>query len=96
MAVRNAQPSWALLLFFGTKQDDRAKGALLFAIGGMWMLNIALFNVSVQTLAPRWVSGRTLAAFKRRSLAPAALEVGCGGTLRSKEASRLLCIHRER
>ncbi len=36
----------------------------LFAAGAMWMLNMALYNVSVQTSAPRWVAGRLLAAYQ--------------------------------
>jgi MFS family permease len=36
----------------------------IFAAGAMWMLNMALFNVSVQTSAPRWVAGRLLATYQ--------------------------------
>jgi MFS family permease len=36
----------------------------LCAAGAMWMLNMALYNVSVQTSAPRWVAGRLLAAYQ--------------------------------
>jgi MFS family permease len=37
--------------------------ALVLA-GGVWMLAVALFNIGVQLSAPRWVAGRSLAAFQ--------------------------------
>ena len=37
--------------------------ALVFA-GAVWMLAVALFNIGVQLSAPRWVAGRSLAAFQ--------------------------------
>ena len=37
----------------------RSRGA-----GAAWMLAFALFNVGVQLAAPRWVAGRSLAAFQ--------------------------------
>ena len=36
----------------------------LLTAGAMWMLNMALYNVGMQTSAPRWVSGRLLAAYQ--------------------------------
>lgn len=39
----------------------------LVAIGGGWMMSLALFNIAVQFSAPRWVSGRALAAFRTSS-----------------------------
>lgn len=39
----------------------------LVAMGGGWMMSLALFNISVQFSAPRWVSGRALAAFRSAS-----------------------------
>ena len=39
------------------------RGALVLA-GGVWMLAVALFNIGVQLSAPRWVAGRSLAAFQ--------------------------------
>jgi MFS family permease len=36
----------------------------LFLAGAMWMVSVALFNISVQTSSPRWVAGRVLAAFQ--------------------------------
>jgi MFS family permease len=46
-----------------------SKSAVLTAIalvlaGGVWMLAVALFNIGVQLSAPRWVAGRSLAAFQ--------------------------------
>jgi len=37
--------------------------ALVIA-GAVWMLVVALFNIGVQLSAPRWVAGRSLAAFQ--------------------------------
>jgi predicted MFS family arabinose efflux permease len=38
--------------------------AALVVAGSVWMLAIALFNIGVQLSAPRWVAGRSLAAFQ--------------------------------
>jgi MFS family permease len=38
--------------------------AALVVAGSMWMLAVALFNIGVQLSAPRWVAGRSLAAFQ--------------------------------
>jgi MFS family permease len=38
--------------------------ATLVVTGAVWMLAIALFNIGVQLSAPRWVAGRSLAAFQ--------------------------------
>lgn len=38
--------------------------AALVVAGAVWMLAIALFNIGVQLSAPRWVAGRSLAAFQ--------------------------------
>ncbi len=38
--------------------------AALVVSGSMWMLTVALFNIGVQLSAPRWVAGRSLAAFQ--------------------------------
>ena len=38
--------------------------AALVLAGATWMLAIALFNIGVQLSAPRWVAGRSLAAFQ--------------------------------
>lgn len=48
--------------------------AAAFALtGGGWMLSMALFNISIQTGAPRWVSGRAVAAFRSSNSAGLAL-----------------------
>ncbi len=36
----------------------------LVVAGASWMLAVALFNIGVQLSAPRWVAGRSLAAFQ--------------------------------
>ena len=38
--------------------------AALVISGAVWMLAVALFNIGVQLSAPRWVAGRSLAAFQ--------------------------------
>jgi MFS family permease len=38
--------------------------AALVVSGAVWMLAVALFNIGVQLSAPRWVAGRSLAAFQ--------------------------------
>ena len=39
-------------------------GAALVMAGAVWMAAVALFNIGVQLSAPRWVAGRSLAAFQ--------------------------------
>lgn len=36
----------------------------LFFAGAVWMIAFALFNIGVQLAAPRWVAGRSLAAYQ--------------------------------
>lgn len=38
--------------------------AALTLCGAGWMMSMALFNISIQMSAPRWVSGRALAGFR--------------------------------
>src|SRR6478752_6288361 len=38
--------------------------AALVLAGAVWMASVALFNIGVQLSAPRWVAGRSLAAFQ--------------------------------
>lgn len=38
--------------------------AALLVTGAAWMISVTLFNVGIQLSAPRWVAGRTLAAFQ--------------------------------
>lgn len=37
---------------------------LLMLAGGFWMQPLTLFNIAIQTQAPRWVTGRALAAYQ--------------------------------
>ena len=46
--------------------------ALAFS-GGGWMMSMALFNISLQTGAPRWVAGRAVAGFRSSNSAGLAL-----------------------
>src|SRR5438045_3579440 len=46
-----------------SKQAVPTAAALVVA-GAVWMLAVALFNIGVQLSAPRWVAGRSLAAFQ--------------------------------
>ncbi|MGH6680116.1 MAG: MFS transporter, partial [Bradyrhizobium sp.] len=39
-------------------------GLAMVLAGAVWMLTVALFNIAVQLSAPRWVTGRSLAAFQ--------------------------------
>lgn len=39
-------------------------GAALLVAGAGWTASVTLFNVGIQLVAPRWVSGRALAAFQ--------------------------------
>ena len=39
-------------------------GLALLAVGAGWTASVTLFNVGIQLVAPRWVSGRALAAFQ--------------------------------
>jgi MFS family permease len=46
-----------------SRQPVLTAAALVLA-GAVWMLSVALFNIGVQLSAPRWVAGRSLAAFQ--------------------------------
>ncbi len=46
-----------------SRQPVLTAAALVIA-GAVWMLSVALFNIGVQLSAPRWVAGRSLAAFQ--------------------------------
>ncbi|MDO7842119.1 MFS transporter [Sphingomonas immobilis] len=37
---------------------------VLVAAGAAWMVSVTIFNIGIQLSAPRWVAGRTLAAFQ--------------------------------
>ena len=46
-----------------SKQPVLTAAALVLA-GATWMASVALFNIGVQLSAPRWVAGRSLAAYQ--------------------------------
>ncbi|MDO9564718.1 MAG: MFS transporter, partial [Bradyrhizobium sp.] len=46
-----------------SRQPVQTAAALVVA-GAVWMAAVALFNIGVQLSAPRWVAGRSLAAFQ--------------------------------
>ncbi|AYJ85276.1 MFS transporter (plasmid) [Sphingomonas paeninsulae] len=39
-------------------------GIVLIAAGAAWMISVTVFNIAIQLSAPRWVAGRTLAAYQ--------------------------------
>src|SRR3954462_5331264 len=51
--------------------------AALVVAGAVWMLAVALFNIGVQLSAPRWVAGRSLAAFQ--AAIAGGIGIGSGG-----------------
>jgi MFS family permease len=53
----------------------------LIVAGAMWMLSMALFNVSMQTSSPRWVAGRVLAAYQSSVTGGVALGSWLWGTV---------------
>lgn len=44
--------------------DPILTAVALFLAGAVWMIAWALFNIAVQLSAPRWVAGRSLAAYQ--------------------------------
>jgi MFS family permease len=48
----------------GLSHEPVLTSAALVIAGSVWMLAVALFNIGVQLSAPRWVAGRSLAAFQ--------------------------------
>jgi len=48
----------------GLSREPVLTAAALVIAGAVWMLAVALFNIGVQLSAPRWVAGRSLAAFQ--------------------------------
>ncbi|WP_420967778.1 MFS transporter [Bradyrhizobium sp. B120] len=55
--------------------------AALVVAGAVWMLAIALFNIGVQLSAPRWVAGRSLAAFQASIAGGIAIGSWCWGRI---------------
>src|SRR5215472_94561 len=48
----------------GLSREPVLTAAALVVAGAAWMLAVAMFNIGVQLSAPRWVAGRSLAAFQ--------------------------------
>ena len=48
----------------GLSREPVLTAAALVVAGAAWMLAVALFNIGVQLSAPRWIAGRSLAAFQ--------------------------------
>ncbi|WP_338693819.1 MFS transporter [Bradyrhizobium sp. 26S5] len=54
----------AAIAIVAVSKEPVITAAALVVAGAAWMLAIALFNIGVQLSAPRWVAGRSLAAFQ--------------------------------
>jgi hypothetical protein len=48
----------------GLSRQPVLTAAALVVAGAVWMMAVSLFNIGVQLSAPRWVAGRSLAAFQ--------------------------------
>ena len=59
---------------------------LLVMAGGLWTQGITLFNINIQLSAPRWVAGRTLAAFQAAIAGGIALGSWLWGMLASHQS----------
>jgi MFS family permease len=75
-----------LMMGVGTLGASLSRYQLLTALalslaGAGWMLSMALFNISIQTSAPRWVAGRALAGYRSSNSAGLALGAYLFGTL---------------
>src|SRR5262249_62373437 len=75
-----------LMMGVGTMGAALSRSQVLTAIalllaGAGWMLSMALFNISIQTSAPRWVAGRALAGFRSSNSAGLAIGAYLFGTL---------------
>src|SRR3978361_412995 len=54
----------AAIAVVAVSREPVLTAAALVVAGSVWMLAVALFNIGVQLSAPRWVAGRSLAAFQ--------------------------------
>jgi MFS family permease len=54
----------AAIAVIAVSSEPVLTAAALVIAGAVWMLAVALFNIGVQLSAPRWVAGRSLAAFQ--------------------------------
>ncbi|TWC00796.1 putative MFS family arabinose efflux permease [Bradyrhizobium macuxiense] len=70
----------AIAIVAVSKQPVITAAALVVA-GAVWMLAIALFNIGVQLSAPRWVAGRSLAAFQASIAGGIAIGSWCWGRI---------------
>ncbi|UGY06669.1 MFS transporter [Bradyrhizobium quebecense] len=70
----------AIAIVAVSKQPVLTAAALVVA-GAVWMLAIALFNIGVQLSAPRWVAGRSLAAFQASIAGGIAIGSWCWGRI---------------
>ncbi|AUC93998.1 MFS transporter [Bradyrhizobium sp. SK17] len=70
----------AIAAVAASKQPVITAAALVVA-GAVWMLAIALFNIGVQLSAPRWVAGRSLAAFQASIAGGIAIGSWCWGRI---------------
>jgi predicted MFS family arabinose efflux permease len=52
------------IIAIGLSRMPVLTAAALVVAGSVWMLAVALYNIGVQLSAPRWVAGRSLAAFQ--------------------------------
>ena len=55
--------------------------AALIVAGMGWLIAITVYNIGVQTMAPRWVSGRALAAFQASIAGGIAIGAGVWGSV---------------
>jgi MFS family permease len=64
-AIRACTLSMAgAIVAIAVSKEPVLTAAALVVAGAVWMLAVALFNIGVQLSAPRWVAGRSLAAFQ--------------------------------
>ena len=54
----------AAIAAVGLSREPILTAAALVVAGAAWMLAVGLFNIGIQLAVPRWVAGRSLAAFQ--------------------------------
>jgi len=54
----------AAIAAVGISREPILTAAALVVAGAAWMLAVGLFNIGIQLAVPRWVAGRSLAAFQ--------------------------------
>ena len=75
----------------GLSQIQALTAVALAFSGGGWMMSMALFNISIQTGAPRWVAGRAVAGFRSSNSQASRWGAGAGATSPSTSASPTRC-----